>query len=87
MNQLKSQLAPSWVSHSVLKPIKKEMPRTGFEPVSSDRKSEMIGRTTPPGHNVDPWGFEPQTSGFPRLYRKWSYKTGALTRLSYGSNV
>ena len=25
------------------------MPRSGFEPESSDRKSEMIGRTTPPG--------------------------------------
>ncbi len=25
------------------------MPRTGFEPVSSPREGDMIGRTTPPG--------------------------------------
>ena len=44
------------------------MPSPGFEPESSDRKSEMIDRTTPQGHKVDshtngrpmdPPGFEP----------------------------
>ena len=27
------------------------MPSPGFEPESSDREPEMIGRTTPQGHN------------------------------------
>lgn len=30
---------------------------TGFEPVSSARKAEMIGRTTPPGQSVSPLVF------------------------------
>ena len=47
---------------------KKMVPSPGFEPESSDRKSEMIDRTTPQGHKVDshtngrpmdPPGFEP----------------------------
>lgn len=35
---------------------------------------------------VSPRGFEPQTSGSPRrvMFKTLSYKTGALTRLSYG---
>ena len=42
------------------------MLRPGFEPESSARKAEMIGRTTPPEHtynkvlvNMGPMGFEP----------------------------
>ena len=45
------------------------MLRPGFEPESSARKAEMIGRTTPPEHthtntvliNMGPMGFEPMT--------------------------
>ena len=61
-----------------------------FEPESPDRKSGMIGRTTPTGQNgpagtfIITYEFEPQTSGFPKLYQRLSYKTSALTRLSYG---
>ena len=43
-----------------------KMLRPGFEPESSARKAEMIGRTTPPEHtntirlvNMGPMGFEP----------------------------
>ena len=45
-----------------------KMLRPGFEPESSARKAEMIGRTTPPEHiykysliNMGPMGFEPMT--------------------------
>ncbi len=36
--------------------------------------------------NLSPWGFEPQTSGFlsSALREHRTYKTSALTRLSYG---
>ena len=43
------------------------MLRPGFEPESSARKAEMIGRTTPPEQkqleilNMGPMGFEPMT--------------------------
>ena len=59
------------------------MLRPGFEPESSARKAEMIGRTTPPEHtntnkvlvNMGPMGFEPMT------FRLWA---GRSTWLSYG---
>ena len=47
------------------------MLRPGFEPESSARKAEMIGRTTPSEHKIPmikqeyamgPMGFEPMTS-------------------------
>lgn len=37
---------------ATLKHFVNEMPSPGFEPESSDRKSEMIGRTTPQGQYV-----------------------------------
>ena len=60
------------------------MLRPGFEPESSARKAEMIGRTTPPERTNDfdtydytmgPMGFEPMTS------RLWAERS---TWLSYG---
>ncbi len=57
------------------------MLRPGFEPESSARKAEMIGRTTPPEQkqleilNMGPMGFEPMT------FRLWA---GRSTWLSYG---
>ena len=58
------------------------MLRPGFEPESSARKAEMIGRTTPPEHTykyslvtMGPMGFEPMT------FRLWA---GRSTWLSYG---
>ena len=59
------------------------MLRPGFEPESSARKAEMIGRTTPPEHtytnkvlvNMGPMGFEPMA------FRLWA---GRSTWLSYG---
>lgn len=57
-----------------------------FEPESPDRKSGMIGRTTPTGQDgpagtfIINYEFEPQTSGFPKLYQKLSYKTSALNQ-------
>ena len=50
------------------------MPRPGFEPESSPRKGEMMGRTTPTGHiwarrdfHDDKRHFEPWTTGSPRV--------------------
>ena len=47
------------------------MLRPGFEPESSARKAEMIGRTTPPEHTNDKslvtwaqWGSNPWPSGY-----------------------
>ena len=58
------------------------MLRPGFEPESSARKAEMIGRTTPPEQmhikvfsNMGPMGFEPMA------FRLWA---GRSTWLSYG---
>ena len=57
------------------------MLRPGFEPESSARKAEMIGRTTPPEQiyiqifTMGPMGFEPMT------FRLWA---GRSTWLSYG---
>ena len=58
------------------------MLRPGFEPESSARKAEMIGRTTPPEQltnkfsNMGPMGFEPMA------FRLWA---GRSTWLSYGA--
>jgi hypothetical protein len=38
------------------------MLRPGFEPESSARKADMIGRTTLPEHLMGPMGFEPMTA-------------------------
>ena len=61
---------PAYKKKGYKKPLKIftkffRMLRPGFEPESSARKAEMIGRTTPPEHkhnkniNMGPMGFEP----------------------------